>query len=148
MSQLSDPEEERVALPEDRPNAPLPRPSRESGPFWEACRNGELRLQRCRACGRFWFPPAVFCPECWSVEWTWEPTSGRGKITSFVVYRRAYHPAFPPPYVVAVVELLEGPRLTTRLIDGDVDSIRVGQDVEVEFARVGDVRLPLFRLQR
>lgn len=136
-------------MPEGPPQAPLPRPSPESVPFWEACRNGELRLQRCRACGRFWFPPAVFCPECWSAEWTWERTSGRGKIHSFVVYRRAYHPAFPPPYVVAVVELAEGPHLLTRLIDVEPDNVRVGQQVEVVLAPVTEeVRLPLFRPER
>ncbi len=136
-------------MPEDRPHVPLPRPSPESAPFWEACRDGELRLQRCRACGRFWFPPAVLCPECWSTEWTWDRTSGRGKIHSFVIYRRAYHPAFPPPYVVAVVELTEGPRLPTRLTDVEPDRVRVGQPVEVVFAPVtGEVRLPLFRPER
>jgi len=135
-------------VPEDS-TVPLPRPSPESAPFWEACRNGELRLQRCRACGRFWFPPAVLCPECWSTEWSWERTSGRGRIHSFVVYRRMYHPAFPPPYVVAVVELTEGARLPTRLIDVDPDSICVGQEVEVVFAPVGgELRLPLFRPER
>ncbi len=136
-------------MPEDVPHVPLPRPSPESAPFWEACHNGELRLQRCRTCGRFWFPPGVFCPECWSTEWAWERTGGRGKIHSFVIYRRAYHPAFPPPYVVAVVELTEGPRLPTRLTDVEPDRVRVGQPVEVVFAPVaGEVRLPLFRPER
>lgn len=136
-------------MPEDAPHVPLPRPSPESAPFWEACHNGELRLQRCRACGRFWFPPGVFCPECWSTEWAWERTGGRGKIHSFVIYRRAYHPAFPPPYVVAVVELTEGPHLPTRLTDVEPDRVRVGQPVEVVFAPVEEeVRLPLFRPER
>ncbi len=136
-------------MPEDRPHVPLPRSSPESAPFWEACRNGELRLQRCGACGRFWFPPGVICPECWSTEWTWDRTGGRGKIHSFVIYRRAYHPAFPPPYVVAVVELTEGPRLPTRLTDVEPDRVRVGQPVEVMFAPVTEeVHLPLFRPER
>lgn len=136
-------------MPEDRPHVPLPRSSPESAPFWEACRNGELRLQRCTACRCFWFPPGVICPECWSPEWTWERTGGRGKIHSFVVYRRAYHPAFAPPYVVAVVELTEGPRLPTRLTDVEPDRVRVGQPVEVVFAPVTEeVHLPLFRPER
>ena len=127
---------------------PLPRPSLESAPFWEFCRKGELRLQQCHACKKFWFPPAVFCQECWSDDWSWERVSGRGHIHSFVVFRRAYHPAFKErlPYAVAVVEVAEGPRLTTMLVHADVQAIRVGQPVQVVFTPVTeDVSLPLFR---
>jgi uncharacterized OB-fold protein len=127
---------------------PLPQPSPESGPFWEACARRELTLQRCGGCGRFWFPPAGFCPECWSTEWSWQPVAGRGRIHSFVVYRRAYHPAFRErlPYAVAVVELDEGPRMLTRLVDAEVGSLSVGQPVEVSFTPVADgVVLPNFR---
>lgn len=127
---------------------PLPRPSAESAPFWEFCRQGELRLQQCHACKGFWFPPAVFCPECWSDDWSWERVSGRGRIHSFVVFRRAYHPAFRErlPYAVAVVELAEGPRLATMLVHADVQATRVGQPVELVLTPVTEgVQLPLFR---
>lgn len=127
---------------------PLPRPSMESAPFWEACQRGELRLQRCARCGEFWFPPALRCPRCWSSEWKWEKTSGRGTLFSFVVYQRSYHPAFREalPYVVGVVELAEGPRMPTRIIDVAPESVRCGMPVEVAFTPVSDeIQLPFFR---
>lgn len=129
---------------------PLPRPSPESAPFWEACRAGELRLQRCAGCGHFWFPPSILCPRCWSREWRWEATSGRGTVHSFVVFQRAYHPAFRDaiPYVVSVVELAEGPRFLTRLVDVTPDSVRTGMPVEVAFVPAGDLKLPYFRERR
>lgn len=138
-------------MPADAVEFPVPHPSPESAPFWEACRNGELRLQRCQSCGRYWFPPGVFCPECWSPDWSWERTRGAGTIHSFVVFRRAYHPhpAFQPPYVVAVVELAEGPHLVTRLTEIDPEDVRVGQAVEAVFVPAGDGwSLPLFRPRR
>ncbi len=127
--------------------APLPRPSPESALFWEACRRGELRLQRCARDERFWFPPASRCPRCWSTAWKWEKTSGRGTVFSFVVFQRSYHPAFREaiPYIVAVIELDEGPRLPTRLVHVAPDAARVGMPVQVTFVPISkDVRLPCF----
>lgn len=105
-------------------------------------------LQRCHACGRPWFPPSVLCPHCWAREWTWESISGRGVVVSFVVYRRSYHPhpSLVPPYVVAVVELAEGPRLATRLASIEPGDVRCGMAVEVAFTKVAEgLVLPLFR---
>jgi hypothetical protein len=127
--------------------APMPRPSPESAPFWEAIGKGELRIQRCARDGSFFFPPASRCPRDWSTDWTWESVSGRGTVRSFVVFRRSYHPAFRDaiPYAVAIVELDEGPRMVTRLTDVDVKDVRVGMPVELAMTAFGDVRLPLFR---
>jgi uncharacterized OB-fold protein len=126
---------------------PLPQPTVESAPFWEAVAKGELRIQRCARDGDFFFPPASRCPRDWSTDWTWERVSGRGAVRSFVVFQRSYHPAFRDlvPYAVAVVELEEGPRMATRLIDVDVKDVRVGMPVELTIGSVGDARLPLFR---
>lgn len=127
---------------------PLPAPSPESLPFWEACGRNELMLQRCHACGRAWFPPAGLCPHCWSRGWTWDSMSGQGVVVSFVVYRRPYHPhpSLMPPYVVAVVELAEGPRLATRLVAVEPDDVRCGMAVEVAFTEASEGwLLPLFR---
>ncbi len=127
---------------------PLPTPSPESLPFWEACRGQELRLQRCRRCARFWFPPSVLCQHCWSPSWSWDRLSGRGKVISFVVFRRVYHEAFrnQVPYVVAVIGLEEGVRFMSRLVDVDLGRVQAGMAVEVVFSRVEDgVTLPLFR---
>jgi uncharacterized OB-fold protein len=127
---------------------PLPQPSAESEPFWDGCRRGELRLQRCAGCGRFWFPPGRFCPECWGRDWAWEPTGGRGRVHSFVVYRRAYRPVFKDrlPYAVAVVELEEGPRLLTTLVGVEPERVQVGLPVEVALVPApGGFVLPFFR---
>ena len=130
---------------------PVPRPSVESGPFWEAVRGGELRIQRCARDGELFFPPASRCPRDWSTEWSWEKVSGRGSVHTFVVFQRSYHPAFREqlPYAVAVVELAEGARLATRLVDVDIADVRVGMPVELALTTVAEgATLPLFRPQR
>jgi len=90
---------------------PLPRPSEDSAPFWEATGRGELRMQRCGACGHVRFPPALLCPRCLSPNAAWERLSGRGAVYSWVVVHQSQHPAFNPdtPYNVVIVELEEGP---------------------------------------
>jgi hypothetical protein len=126
---------------------PIPHPTVDSAPFWDAVGRGELRIQRCARDGEPFFPPASRCPRDWSTDWTWEKVSGRGTVRSFVVFQRSYHPAFRDlvPYAVAIVALAEGPRMVTRLIDVDVKDVRVGMPVELTIGSVGDARLPLFR---
>ncbi|MDE3112625.1 MAG: OB-fold domain-containing protein [Chloroflexota bacterium] len=127
---------------------PLPRPSVESEPFWAAVQKDELRFQRCARDGKLFFPPAARCPRCWSREWSWDRVSGRGTVFSFVTFQRSYHPAFRAslPYVVAIVEIEEGARFTTRLTDVRVEDVRVGMAVEVSFTPVaGGAKIPLFR---
>jgi uncharacterized protein len=127
---------------------PLPVPSIESRPFWEACRRHELVLQRCARCDSFWFPPGAICPRCHSESWSWTPTTGRGTVYSFAVVHRVYHAGFAEsvPYVVAVVELEEGPRLPTAIEGVAVDDIRCDMPVEVVFDDVTEtVTLPKFR---
>ena len=82
----------------------------------EALAAGRLTFQRC-ADGHAWLPPRDRCPTCLSAAWTWEDASGRARVISWVVYHRAYHPAFADrlPYTLAVVELAEGPRLLTNV---------------------------------
>jgi len=128
---------------------PLPVLNADTKPFWEACRRHELRVQRCRECGRLRFPPLPSCPHCASLEAEWLPVSGKGTIYTFTVARHAVHPAFPAPYVVALVELedAEGVRLTTRIVDCDPAAVSVGAPVEVIFEDVDEqFSLPLFRL--
>ena len=127
---------------------PLPVPSAESRPFWDAVRQHELKLQRCEACRAFWFPPSNICPECLSDRWAWTPVSGRGTVFSFVVMRRVYHPGFKDdvPYNATLVALEEGPRLMSNVVDCSNDEIQVGMPVEVVFDDVTDgVTLPKFR---
>jgi hypothetical protein len=130
---------------------PLPRPTEDSAPYWEAAQHGELRMQRCRDCGHVRFPPALLCGRCLSAEHEWTKLSGRGTVFSWIVVYQSQHPAFnaDTPYNVTIVELEEGPRLHTHIVDCPNDEIRIGMLVEVVFERINDeVTLPKFRPRR
>ena len=127
---------------------PLPRPSEDSAPYWEAARGGELRMQRCGGCGHVRFPPALLCARCLSEEAEWIRLSGRGTVFSWIIVHQSQYPAFnaDTPYNVAIVELAEGPRLHTHIIDCPNDQLRIGMPVEVVFHKINDeVALPKFR---
>jgi uncharacterized protein len=127
---------------------PLPRINRLSRPFWEGAKRHELLLQRCAACGRHRFPPSERCAGCLATEHAWVRASGRGKVWSWIRMWQGYFPAFDAerPYVVAYVELDEGPRLMTSIIDCNPDEIGCEMSVEVVFDDVTDeVTLPRFR---
>lgn len=113
----------------------MPRPSPESLPYWQAAREHRLVIQHCGACGQFWFPPSQSCPHCLASNFTWTPASGRGKVFSFVTYHRVYHPAFAKevPYVVALVELDEGPRLLTNIVGVPPEQVVCDMPVQVTF---------------
>ena len=119
---------------------PLPRPSEDSAPFWEAAHKGELRMQRCGDCGHIRFPPALLCARCLSERAEWVLLSGRGTVFSWIVVHQSQHPAFNTdvPYNVAIIELEEGPRLHTNIVDCANDRIYIGMPVEVTFERVND----------
>lgn len=130
---------------------PLPRGTEDTAPFWEAALRGELRLQRCRACGHYRFPPAVLCPRCSSEGYEWASVSGKGRVFSWVVVHQSQYPAFneDAPYNVAIVELDEGPRLHTQIVDCPLEELTIGMPVEVVFEKVReDVVLPKFRPRR
>jgi len=128
---------------------PIPVPTPETRPYWDAARRHELQLQRCRSCGEHVFYPRAACPHCFGADLEWRRVSGRGTLHTFtVVHRGARDFPLGSPYVLAVVELAEGPRLMTNLVDVTPDpaAIRIGMPVEVVFADVSkDVALPRFR---
>ena len=111
---------------------PLPKPTPTSQPFWDAARRHQLSLQRCAACGKFIYYPRERCPHCFSDKLGWESVSGRGKVYSYTVVRRASSRAFGEPYVLAIVELDEGPRMTTNIVAAP-ESVKVGMPVAVHF---------------
>ena len=117
---------------------PLPIPSDISRPFWDGLREGVLRVQRCRGCGRHVFYPRNFCPHCLSEGLEWVTASGLGKLYSFTVVRRAMHPAFQEnvPYVFAIVELDEGPRVTANVINCSPESLRVDMPLRAVYDSV------------
>ncbi|MPZ86936.1 MAG: nucleic acid-binding protein [Nitriliruptorales bacterium] len=134
-----------------RPLRTVPQPTAESQPFWDACARHELVIQRCNSCGRFWFPPSNRCQHCWSENFAWTPASGSGELYTFTVFRRAYAPELAEqlPYVVGIVELEEGPRLITNVVDCEPDNVRVGMLIEVVFHDIAEgVSLHAFRPRR
>lgn len=129
---------------------PLPYPTDDSRPFWEACRQHTLKLQRCAACRKFRFQPEAVCPHCLSLEFTWEAVSGRGSIYAVSVVRQPFSDAWKEvvPYVVAVIQLAEGPKMVSNVVGCPPESVRIGQEVEVVFEDVTEeFTLPKFRLR-
>ena len=127
---------------------PLPKVNADTKPFWEGCREHQLRFQKCTHCSHVLWPPSVLCPLCYSRDTEWLVLSGRGRVYSFVVYHQAYHPAFEDdlPYVVAIVELDEGPHILTNIIGCSPDSLRCDMPMEVVWEKVTDeITLPKFR---
>jgi uncharacterized OB-fold protein len=131
----------------EKPQKPVPRPAPESVPYWEAAAKHSLQIPRCNSCGNFWFPPSASCPHCLATDFAWTPVSGRGKVFSFVVFHRVYHPAWEGdvPYVVALIELEEGPRMLSNVVGIPVDQVRCDMAVKVVFDDVASgVALPKF----
>ena len=125
---------------------PLPELTSATEWFWTSGADGRLRIQGCTACATLVHPPVPICPACRST--AWEPTlvSGRGSVIGFTVNEHRWHPAFEPPYAIAVVALAEDPgvRLTTSIVGCAPDEVHVGQAVVVRFEQHEDVWLPLF----
>ena len=123
-----------------------PKPTPETAHFWEGTSKGELLLQRCRACSRPYFPPQPFCLRCAHDDVEVFRASGYGTLHSYVINHRAA-PGFTAPYIIAVVELDEGPRMLTNLVGVEPDPAVLPLDllVEVVFEVVGDAALPVFR---
>jgi uncharacterized OB-fold protein len=112
---------------------PLPKPNADTKPFWDGCKKQKLMFQKCGECGHVRWPPSVLCPLCHSLETEWIAASGRGTIYTFAVYHVPFHEAFKNrlPYVTAVVELDEGPRILSTITGCDIADIRCDMPVEV-----------------
>ncbi|HIA15853.1 MAG TPA: hypothetical protein EYN72_03585 [Dehalococcoidia bacterium] len=126
---------------------PTPEINDENRAFWEGCRQGELRVQKCSNCGHIrHLSPA--CPQCLKAEHEWVAASGRGTVYSWIVVHQRYNRAFEEdlPYNVTIVELDEGPRMVTSLVDVENQDIKAGKPVEVVFDRVTEeITLPKFK---
>jgi uncharacterized OB-fold protein len=125
----------------------LPRPTETSAPYWAGCAEGVLRLQQCNACQQYQFYPRIFCSHCGNNELQWREASGRGRIASYTVVQRGVSKDYPAPYVVILVDLEEGPRMMSSLVETEPDSVAVGASVKVEFAAWSeDTTVPVFRI--
>jgi len=116
-------------------------------PYWEAARGGRLVVQRCGDCGGTWHPPLPRCPRCHSASVGWHEVAGTGTIYTHTVVTHPTHAALAGkvPYVVAIVELDEGPRVITGITGCAPREVQTGMRVRVTFTTVADdVTLPYF----
>ncbi|HXR65515.1 MAG TPA: Zn-ribbon domain-containing OB-fold protein [Ktedonobacteraceae bacterium] len=120
----------------------------DSLPYWEGLALGELRIQRCNSCSKAVFYPRAICPHCFSDQLSWIVASGKGTIYSYTVAHQAFGSfAADVPFVVALIELEEGARMMSRLLDAPRERVTVGAAVTVTFEKVEeDLTLPYFRL--
>jgi hypothetical protein len=125
----------------------LPQPTPETQHFWDGCKAGELRLQRCPECRESYFPPRPFCPRCGSRVVEVYAASGRASLYSYVINHRPRPDMGTAPHSIAVVTLEEGPRMMTNIIDcpQTPQALQLDMPLEVVFQTFGEVALPLFR---
>ena len=136
----------------DNRNQYLPLPPRldVAGEFYSFLKKRELRFQRCSDCGRWRHVPRDTCAQCGSWKWEWAKSSGRGRIFSWTTVE---HPAIPSfaafaPYSPVVIEMEEGVRLVSWMVDCPAESLRLDLPVEVTFEDVtADVTLHRFRIR-
>jgi uncharacterized OB-fold protein len=123
---------------------PLPQPDSLTQAYWDACRNERLEISACDDCDHLFLPPGPCCPKCWSSDLSTREVSGSARIFSYVVYRRTYHPGMPAPYVVALIELDEGPRLISNVVGCEPEEVEIDMPVRLRFESAGDFLLPRF----
>ncbi|HWF82031.1 MAG TPA: Zn-ribbon domain-containing OB-fold protein [Streptosporangiaceae bacterium] len=126
---------------------PVPVPTPETQPFWDGCAQGVLRIQRCLDCGKPYFYPRPVCPQCGSTNIEWFTATGDATLYSYVINHRPA-PGFEDdaPYAIAVVQLAEGPRMMTNLVDvpAEPEALVLDMPLHVTFEQRGDITLPLF----
>jgi uncharacterized OB-fold protein len=126
---------------------PVPEPTHESKPYWDALNEGRLLLQSCGACGRVRHYPRPLCDACYSFDVRWIEGKGRGTIHSWTITHHAFNPGFKAelPYVLATVDLTEGVRMQAPLRGVKAEDLRIGMPVRITFERAKNgLTLPAF----
>ena len=130
-------------------NKPMPMPTAISAPFWNGLKEGRLTIPHCTSCGHWIFFPRRHCDKCWSQDLEWKEVKGAGTLYTYTLTRVPTLPDFADemPQKLAVVELDEGARMMTNIVTDDVEAVRIGQRVTVQYDDVTDeVTLPKFLL--
>lgn len=125
----------------------LPTPEGDTVEFWEAAHSNRLLVRRCLDCGAASYYPRPFCPKCWSDQVEWEEASGRATLYSWSVIYSNDQPPFRDrvPYVAAVVDLEEGPRMMTNMVDCDFEDLRADMAVQLRFMEISEqYSIPVF----
>ena len=130
-------------------NDPLPKPSPngDSLPYWSAARERRLVIRKCKVCGQKHFMPRHLCPHCWSDRLEWIESKGAGSVHSFSIVHRAPTPAFAAnvPYVIAMIDLDDGPRMFANVVGSNALEVEIGDRVKLRFEDRGDgAMLPQF----
>jgi uncharacterized protein len=129
-------------------NRPLPDTRNAGATFWAKAAEGVLVVPKCNGCARTFWHPRPRCPHCGSDNVHWIESAGRGSIHTFTVVRQSGDPFFKSrvPYAVAMIELDEGVRIMTNVVDAPLETLRIGMRVEVLFEEAGEgIAIPLFR---
>lgn len=131
----------------------LPKPvsNADSQPYWQGARENKLLIRKCNACGQVHFMPRHLCPTCWSDDLQWVQASGKGTVHSYTIIRRASDPRFASlvPYVVALIDLQEGPRMMANILGDKALDTKIGDAVSLVFEGRGDGdQLPQFQLAK
>ena len=130
---------------------PIPVPNEYTKPFWDAAKDGVLKLQRCQACRRFQHPPYTTCVNCMSIDLAFEPVSGKGTIYTYTIMYHTGDTRFAAavPYASIIVELDDAPGalMASNLLGAPYTAAKVGRRVDVVFEKLNDeITLPQFRL--
>ena len=127
---------------------PLPTVSGETKFFWDACGRGELLIQKCDSCGEYQFYPRAFCANCWTTDIKAVRASGKGTVWTYTVTQQNRTAGFVDdvPYVLALVELEEGVRMFTNIVECSPNDVTIGMPVEVTFTRAtNEISIPYFK---
>ena len=127
---------------------PMPTTSGETRPYWESSRRGQLLIQRCDSCDEYQFYPRGICVSCFTPNIKWVQASGKGTVWTFTITRQNRAPGFAEdvPYVLALVELEEGVKMFTNIIDCPPQDVHIGMPVEVTFRQASDqMTVPYFK---
>lgn len=128
---------------------PLPTPTPTSQPYWEGLRAHKIQMQRCHKCGHFVFYPRSNCSACLSPDLEWQHITGHGTVYTYTIARRPTAPPFADevPQKIAVVQLDEGPRLTTTLTGVELEDIKIGMRVKPVFDDIPGTEITLLRYE-
>jgi uncharacterized OB-fold protein len=130
-----------MTVVDDRmPPRPQPYVNDVSAGFWEAAQERKLAIQQCRECGTFMHYPLGVCSSCQSEDLGFTEVSGRGTVYSYAIVRHSFHPAFTPPYVIALIDLddVPGVRMYTNILGVEPEAVSIGMPVQATFEDIGD----------
>lgn len=140
--------QEKMGLSDEDVKKPMPKVTKWSKPYWDAAKQHKLILKKCKNCGEIDHPPYLYCTNCLSDEHEWIEASGKATLVAYAI--NVFGVPFPfwddMPYVLAMVDLEEGPRMMTNIVDWNQDELKNGMELEVVFDDVNEeFTLPKFR---